>query len=104
MARIVVQTDDHQTVLEEPDVQVSDVSNARARLQLMGRLQAAVGDAERTPPASPAGEAPADDPAGIRLPRGRRLAAAVRRGWRVGPRRSPRPPAPTPALSSTAAQ
>ena len=26
MARIVVQTDDRQTVLEEPDVQLSDVS------------------------------------------------------------------------------
>ena len=50
MARIVVQTDDRQTVLEEPDVQVSDVSNARTRLQLMGRLQAAVGDAERSRP------------------------------------------------------
>ncbi len=50
MARIVVQTDDRQTVLEEPDVQVSDVSNARTRLQLMGRLQTAVGDAERSRP------------------------------------------------------
>ena len=50
MARIVVQTDDRQTVLEEPDVQVSDVSDARTRLQLMGRLQAAVGTAERTRP------------------------------------------------------
>ncbi len=50
MARIVVQTDDRQTVLEEPDIQVSDVSNARTRLQLMGRLQAAVGDAERSRP------------------------------------------------------
>lgn len=48
MARIVVQTDDHQTVLEEPDVQLSDVSDARRRLQLMGRLQTAVGTAERT--------------------------------------------------------
>jgi hypothetical protein len=50
MARIVVQTDDHRTVLEERDVQLSDVSNARTRLQLMGRLQAAVGDAERSRP------------------------------------------------------
>ena len=50
MARIVVQTDDRRTVLEEPEVQVSDVSNARARLQLMGRLEAAVGDAERARP------------------------------------------------------
>jgi len=50
MARIVVQTDDRRTVLEEPDVQISDVSNARARLQLMGRLEAAVGDAERSRP------------------------------------------------------
>jgi hypothetical protein len=53
MARIVVQTDDHQTVLEEPDVQLSDVSDARRRLQLMGRLQAAVGTAERTRPRRP---------------------------------------------------
>ncbi|HTY97062.1 MAG TPA: hypothetical protein VMB91_08490 [Solirubrobacteraceae bacterium] len=50
MARIVVQTDDRRTVLEEPDVQVADVSDARTRLQLMGRLQAAVGDAERSRP------------------------------------------------------
>ncbi len=48
MARIVVQTDDRRTVLEEPDVQLSDVSDARTRLQLMGRLQAAVTDAERS--------------------------------------------------------
>jgi len=50
MARIVVQTDDRRTVLEEPDVQLADVSDARTRLQLMGRLQAAVGDAERSRP------------------------------------------------------
>lgn len=50
MARIVVQTDDRQTVLDEADVQVSDISNAGARLQLMGRLQTAVGDAERKRP------------------------------------------------------
>lgn len=50
MARIVVQTDDRRTVLEEPDVQVADISDARTRLQLMGRLQAAVGDAERSRP------------------------------------------------------
>ncbi len=50
MARIVVQTDDRRTVLEEPDVQLSDVSDVRRRLQLMGRLQAAVGDAERSRP------------------------------------------------------
>ena len=72
MARIVVQTDDRRTVLEEPDIQLADVSDARTRLQLMGRLQAAVGDAERSRP-PPAGQAPADDPAGRRLPRGQRL-------------------------------
>ena len=50
MARIVVQTDHRRTVLEQPDVQVADISDARTRLQLMGRLQAAVGDAERSRP------------------------------------------------------
>ncbi|HTQ69300.1 MAG TPA: hypothetical protein VMI13_11475 [Solirubrobacteraceae bacterium] len=50
MARIVVQTNDRQTVLEEPHVQLADVSDARSRLQLMGRLQTAVKTAENTRP------------------------------------------------------
>ena len=67
--------------------------DARTRLQLMGRLQAAVGDAERSRPRA-AGEAPADDPARRRLPRGQRLrldrVAAARRPLRPRCRGAPR--------------
>jgi hypothetical protein len=53
MARIVVQTDDHRTVLEERGVQLADVNDDRASGDLMARLRKAVGTAERTPARRP---------------------------------------------------
>jgi hypothetical protein len=49
MARIVVQTDDHRTVLEERGVQLADVNDGPESVDLMTRLRTAVGTAERTP-------------------------------------------------------
>jgi len=53
MARIVVQTDDHRTVLDERHVQLEDVSDGKASTDLMARLRKAVGKAESTTPKRP---------------------------------------------------
>jgi predicted short-subunit dehydrogenase-like oxidoreductase (DUF2520 family) len=53
MARIVVQTDDHRTVLEERHVQLADVDDGQASVDLMARLRKAVKAAERTQPKRP---------------------------------------------------
>ena len=53
MARIVVQTDDHRTILEERGVKLADVSNERASGEVMARLRRAVGTAERGRPDRP---------------------------------------------------
>jgi hypothetical protein len=49
MARITVQTDDHQTVLEERHVRPDPVRDAPLDPGLLERLRRAVQDAERSP-------------------------------------------------------
>ncbi len=46
MARIVVQTDDRRTVLDEGDVQVADISDEDSSRPLLHRLEQALRDAE----------------------------------------------------------
>jgi hypothetical protein len=47
MARIVVQTDDRHTVLDEGDVHVADIRHEASSRSLLGRLEQALRDAER---------------------------------------------------------
>jgi hypothetical protein len=47
MARILVQTNDRRTVLDEGDVRPADISGRAAAARLLGRLERAVEDAER---------------------------------------------------------
>lgn len=49
MARILVQTDDYRTVLDERDVQLADINDQRSRGNLRDRLEVAVQDADRRP-------------------------------------------------------
>jgi hypothetical protein len=47
MARILVQTDDRQTVLDECNVQLPDIDDERSAAVLFNRLQRAVRAADR---------------------------------------------------------
>jgi hypothetical protein len=47
MARILVQTNDYRTVLDERDVQLADISDERSAGSLRDRLERAVQEAER---------------------------------------------------------
>ena len=47
MARILVQTNDHLTVLDEADVELADMTRPDADRGLLARLEHAVRDAER---------------------------------------------------------
>jgi hypothetical protein len=67
MARILVQTDDHRTVLEAGNVHVADINDQETCVRLLDRLERAIHDSERrlvtpNPPVRHmAGVAPARD-------------------------------------------
>jgi len=46
MARILIQTDDYRTVLDERDVQLADINDKHSAGNLLGRLEQAVRDTE----------------------------------------------------------
>ena len=50
MARILVQTDDRRTVLDERNVGLTDVADVHGATGLLDRLQAAIEHAERMRP------------------------------------------------------
>ncbi len=47
MARILVQTNDRRTVLDEGDVQIADINDQESAAGLLDRLEHAIEDAER---------------------------------------------------------
>jgi len=47
MARILVQTNDSRTVLEERNVQLADINDGESAAGLLDRLERAIQDAER---------------------------------------------------------
>ncbi|HMD51809.1 MAG TPA: hypothetical protein VKG62_03780 [Solirubrobacteraceae bacterium] len=49
MARILVQTNDHRTVLDERDVQLTDINDAASCVGLLDRLEQAIRDSEQRP-------------------------------------------------------
>ena len=53
MARILVQTNDRRTVLDEADVRLADISDDDRAAALLDRLEGAVENAERAPSQSP---------------------------------------------------
>ncbi len=53
MARILVQTDNRRTVLEERSVDLAEIGDDAAAADLMSRLKRAVADAERPPATRP---------------------------------------------------
>lgn len=50
MARILVQTDDRRTILDEHDVQVADINDELVASRLLDRLERAIAVAERRRP------------------------------------------------------
>jgi hypothetical protein len=53
MARILVQTNDRRTVLDEADVRLADISDDDCAAALLDRLEGAIENAERAPGPSP---------------------------------------------------